>query len=145
MSPGADSVTMEIRGLDALLRRLDKAPVRKFANEALEKSTKAVHRRLSSYTQTYPPRRPQQKYIRTFALKDDIKFAIKPFGASGEGRVYTGIEYAPRVMGHASQGRIFAGRWWTDKSVAEEMIPVVVKHFEEALDKTAKAIAGGVI
>ena len=147
MSPGADSVTMEVRGLDALIRRLDKAPVRKFANEALEKSTKAVHKRLSGYTQTFPRRRPQQKYIRTFMLKGSIKFIIRPFGASssGEGRVYTGLDYAPYVLGHASQTRIFADRWWTEKSVAEEMAPVVGKHFSEALDKAAKAIAGGVI
>ncbi len=145
MSPGTDAVTMEVRGLDALIRRLDKAPVRKFANEALEKSTKAVHKRLSGYTQTFPPRRPQQKYIRTFALKGSIKYTIKRFGASGEGRVHTGLDYAPYVMGHASQTRIFAGRWWTEKGVAEEMSPVVKDHFSEALDKVAKAIGGGVI
>lgn len=142
MSPGADSVTMEIRGLDPLIRRLGKAPVRKFANEALTKSTKAVHKRLSGYTQTYPRRRPRQKYIRTFELKGSIRFIIKPFGASGEGRVHTELDYAPYVLGHASQARIHAGRWWTEKSVAQEMAPTVVKHFDEALDKVAKAIAG---
>jgi len=141
----ADAVTMEVRGLDALIRRLDQAPVRKLANKALTESTKAVHKRLSGYTQTVPPRLPNQKYIRTFALKDSINFTVKPFGASGEGRVYTGIEYAPRVIGHQSQGRLFAGRWWTEKSVAEEMTPVVIKHFQDAVDGVAKAIAGGTV
>ena len=141
----ADAVTIEVRGLDALIRRLDKAPVRKFANEALTDSVKAVHKRLSEYTQTKPPRRPQQTYIRTFTLRDSIQFSVKPFGASGEGRVYTALDYAPYVMGHDSQTHIFAGRWWTEQSVAEEMLPVMINFFSEALDKVAKAIAGGII
>ena len=141
----ADAVTMEIRGLDALIRRIDKAPVRKFANDALTDSTKAVHERLSEYTQSRPPRRPQQTYIRTFTLKDSIQFTIKPFGTSGEGKVHTALDYAPYVMGHDSQTHIFAGRWWTEKSVAEEMRPIVINFFSDALDKVAKAIAGGII
>ncbi|KKL14358.1 hypothetical protein LCGC14_2516500, partial [marine sediment metagenome] len=125
--------------------RLDKAPVRKEANVALTKSTKAVHQRLSGYTQTHPPRRPQQTYIRTFTLKDSIQFSIKPFGTSGEGRIFTALDYAPPVMGHDSQTEMFAGRWWTEKSVAEEQMPIIINYFNEALGKVAQAIAGGVI
>lgn len=141
----ADAVVLEIRGLDALIRRLDKAPVRKEANIALTKSTKVVHQRLSRYTQTHPPRRPQQTYIRTFTLRESIQFSIKPFGASGEGRIFTALDYAPPVMEHDSQTEMFAGRWWTDRSVAEEMTPIVINFFSDALGRLAKNIAGGVI
>jgi len=141
----ANAVIMEARGLDALIRRLDKAPVRKEANVALTKSTKAVHARLSEYTQTHPPRRPQQTYIRTFTLKETIRFSIKLFGKDGEGKVFTELDYAPYVMGHDRQTQVFAGRWWTEQSVAEEMAPVVINYFNEALEKVAQAIAGGII
>jgi len=141
----AGAVTLEVRGLEALIHRLDKAPVRRFANEALTGSTKVVHARLSEYTQTYPPRRPQQTYIRTFTLKDSIQFSIKPFGTSGEGRIFTALDYAPPVVSHESQTEIFAGRWWTEKSVAEEQIPIIINYFNEALNKVAQAIAGGLI
>lgn len=141
----ASAVTLEVRGLDALIRRIDQAPVREQANIALTKGTKAVHRRLSTYTQTDPPRRPQQTYIRTFTLKESIHFSVKPFGTSGEGRIFTALPYAPPVMGHADQTWVFAGRWWTEKSVAEEMMPVVINYFVEGMGKVAHAIAGGVI
>jgi len=141
----ADAVTMEIRGLDALIRRLDKAPVKKWANEALTDSVKAVHERLSEYTQTKPPKPSGSTYIRTFTLKDSIQFSITPFGTSGEGRIYTALDYAPYVIGHESQVALHMGRWWTEKSVAEEMKPIVINYFSEALDKVAQAIAGGII
>jgi len=141
----ADAVTLEIRGLDALIRRIDQAPVQKWANEALAESTKAVHERLSEYTQTKPPKPAGSTYIRTFTLKDSIQFTIKPFGTSGEGRVYTALDYAPYVIGHESQVALHMGRWWTEKSVAEEMRPIVISYFSEALDKVAKAIAAGTI
>ncbi len=139
----ADAVVMEIRGLDALLSRLDKAPVQKLANEALTESTKVVHQRLSRYTQSYPPKPSGSTYIRTFTLRDSIQFTVKPFGASGEGRVYTALDYAPYVIGHESQVALHMGRWWTEKSVAEEMRPIVISYFSEAMDKVAQAIAGG--
>ena len=141
----ADAVVMEVRGLGVLLRRIDKAPVRKLANEALTESTKAVHKRLSEYTQTKPPKPSGSTYIRTFILKDSVQFNIKPFGTSGEGRVYTGLDYAPYVIGHENQATIHMGRWWTEKSVADEMMPVVVSYFSDALDKVARLIAGGII
>ena len=138
----ADAVVMEIRGLDALIRRLDAAPVQKLANEALTDSTKAVHERLSGYTQSKPPKPSGSTYIRTFTLKDSIQFTVKPFGQSGEGRVYTALDYAPYVIGHESQVTLHMGRWWTEKSVADEMIPIVISYFSEAMDKVAQAIAG---
>jgi len=144
----SNAVTLEIRGLDALIRRIDQAPVRKEANVALTKSTKAVHQRLSGYTQTYPPRRPQQTYIRTFTLKGSIHYLVESLGVpgkSGKGWIYTFLEYAPPVMGHGRQTETFADRWWTEKSVAEEMMPVVINYFVEGMDKVAKAIAGGII
>lgn len=146
MSPTPENTSViEIKGLDALLRRIDKAPVKKLANKALAEATKAVHKRLSGYTQTFPIRRPGQKYVRTFTLKGSIVFAVQPFGTSGEGRVSTALGYAPYVMGHDSQSRVHAGRWWTDQSVAEEMTPTVVDLFAEAADGIASAIAGTVI
>ena len=145
----ADAVTIEIRGLDAIVHRLNAGTVQKFANEALGKSTVAVHTRLSEYTQTYPRGTGRvPPYIRTFTLKESIQFSVTPLGAagtSGEGRIYTALDYAPAVIGHESQMAIHMGRWWTEQSVAEEMLPTVIGYFSEAMDKAGQEIAGVVI
>ena len=140
----ADAATIEIRGLDALRRELgNDAAFKREIIAALEKSTEIVHDRLSSYTQTDPPRLPNQVYVRTFALQESIDAHV--FRDDLEGVVATDLEYAPRVMGHESQEPLFAGRWWTEKSVAEEMLPKVVEEFEEAADKVAARISGGIM
>ena len=139
----ADAATIEIRGLDALVRKLgDSAAFKREMISALENSVEIVHDRLSGYTQTDPPRLPNQVYIRTFTLQESIDAHV--FRDDLEGVVATDLEYAPRVMGHESQGPLFAGRWWTEKSVAEEMLPQVVKEFEDAADRIAAGISGGI-
>jgi len=133
----ADTVTVEIEGLDELIGRLGKAPtlVRKLAGDAMEKSVAVVHRKLA----TYPSPPPASTYRRTGTLGRSITTKVERSKFTGE--VGTNLRYAPYVIG-AEQAAMHRGRWQTVTSVAEELKPQIEGFFREANEELARELAG---
>ena len=86
------------------------------AASAFSKETDPVMKRfvedeaLRMMDKPYPPKRPKQKYKRTFRLKRSFSFDyVRP----GVWTVTNRVPYSYRVINKGTQGYYFVGRWWT--------------------------------
>lgn len=69
--------------------------------------------------QDYPPELPNQRYVRTFKLRDSWRrMAAQRQGKSVTVNVSNPIEYGPDVMGE-QQGFFFVGRWKRLRAIGE--------------------------
>ena len=135
------TVTMEVQGLDALIRRFGKGNliVRQEAGDALEKGVVLLHRKLAGYTQNTPPKPPGSMYVRTFTLART--FTHKVERSKFLGRVGTNLHYGPYVMSKSGQAAIHRGRWYTVESVGEEQTPVINGYFVLANENIVRRLA----
>ena len=143
------TVTIEVRGLDVLQQKFKAAPalIQKHGRPALKKAAKFTKDALRSYTQTAPPKPRDSKYVRTFTLKRSIRYKTKALKRGLEAIVYADpaiADYAHKVIGHGTQeggGQPpFSARWWTNKSTAEAVAPIIEKYFAEAIANVAKEL-----
>ncbi len=108
------SITVDISGVDgvhALLNRLNVT-----IPPALEKAVRAGLGEMAAELATYPPELPDQRYVRTGALKagwEDATpvFAVEPDGIMGT--LTNPTEYGRYVEGTHSQAAVHQGRWPT--------------------------------
>lgn len=134
------TVTVQINGLDSLLRNFIQGPaiVQRQIGEALDRSVEILHRGLSYYTQDYPRQR-ESAYVRTGTLQRSIMKEVDY--QRFKGRVFTDLDYAPAVIGKGTQWSMHQQMgWWTNESVAREKLPEVVQMFTEANLKVAQAL-----
>ena len=124
-------VSIEIRGLDQLMARMQAYPdrLRRAIRSTMDSSLLTLWENVPSY----PPPPENSRYRRTGNLgrslgsgmeggrlgnKPDI-YEVKQLGAAWEGRFGSELEYAPHVIGDNTQADVHAGRWWTIKNIAE--------------------------
>lgn len=136
----ASTVTIQIDGLDSLLRNFIRGPatVQQQIGGALDESVAILHHELSYYTQDYPRQR-ESAYVRTGTLQRSIMKEVdyRRF----KGRVFTDLDYAPAVIGKGTQWTMHQQMgWWTNESVAREKLPEVVQIFTDANQEVAKAL-----
>jgi len=136
-------ITIKSRGLTELCRRYHESPaiVQGLITLALTNSAGAVHKKLRTYTQSYPRQR-ESAYIRTFALMQSVDCKVELNTAwITAGR---GIDYASKVWGYDEQLEMHKHMgWWTNKSVAEDMRGVIGKHFVNSAKKMSEYLSGG--
>ncbi len=135
---------MQVKGLDEFIQRLDNAETWFFeeAGEAMSESVDVVHTRLSEYTQEVPPKPKDSKYIRTFELMGSIGKGWTALRDKIVGWATSDLDYAPLVMGEASQVPLHRGRWWTQQDVAEEKLAQVRGLFAAAMQRFTQRIRG---
>lgn len=85
---------------------------------------------------TYPPELPNQRYERTYTLRDgwlksDPVFQID--ATSANVMLVNSVEYAPDVQGAGQQARIHQGRWETTEALMERWEDRVADAIEAAL------------
>jgi len=137
-------IKMQVKGLDEFIQRLDNAETWYFeeAGQAMSESVDIVHTRLSEYTQEVPPKPKDSTYTRTFLLKESIDKGWTALRDKVVGWALSNLDYAPDVMGAASQIPLHQGRWWTQRDVAEEKLAQVRGLFAAAMQRFAQRMRG---
>jgi hypothetical protein len=84
----------------------------------------------------YPPELPNQRYVRTFNLRDQTRArAARRSGSGYEVEVESGADYASEVVG-AKQRSAFVGRWRLFKVVAQAHVPALRARVQAAVIKS---------
>lgn len=141
----ASTVTIEVYGLRELQERFKNSPqlIQKHGRPALKKAARFTKDALRTYTQTAPPKPTDSKYVRTFTLKRSIRYRTKALKRGLEATIYSDpaiADYGPEVLGYDTQMDIHKGRWWTNKSTAEAVAPIIERYFAEAIANVAKEL-----
>jgi len=125
---------IQIQGLTALYAKLEnlsriEETLRPWGERTLKKAKEET-----DYTQSKPPRRPGQKYVRTFQLRGGWvdKIFITRNGITAERR-NSGTPYGPFVMGRTAQTSIFSGRWPTDASIEQKIAPAATEDLQRVV------------
>jgi hypothetical protein len=83
--------------------------------------------------QQYPPELPNQRYVRTFNLRDKTRKLPARRGSGGfDVTIESGADYASEVVG-AKQRQAFVGRWRLFKTVALEHLPALRARVQSAV------------
>ena len=125
---------IKVEGLDALLTKLGsiakiETTLRPWAERTLTEAQKDT-----DYTQSSPPKRAGQSYIRTFTMMAGWRNEIVVSSGSIAARRYNNrTPYGPFVMGRSKQTGIFAERWPTDAIIEKRIAPAVISDLERTI------------
>ena len=125
------SVSIDIKGVDELIRKLGTIGAMKTLRPAMKDSVNLLHQS----TGRYPPPRAGSSYVRTDVLKNSYTTKIETTPRSMIGKVGTNLGYAPFVQSHQFQAWMHKGRWPTDLDIMEKNRPAIVAKFEQAINK----------
>lgn len=128
-------MTFQIRGLDALFRKLNAIQSQDILIPPLQRAMVRVQGTLSRY----PPARPASTYIRTNELGrhwTHTPVSRIPSGVSG--RVGNNMIYAPYVQSSLRQATIHQGIWVTDEEAIQRNAAPIIRDFEYAIDKALR-------
>jgi len=78
-------------------------------------------------SEKYPPKLPNQKYIRTGNLAN--RWAVQ------DNAIINRAKYAGYVVGKGTQAEIHQGRWWTMQDVVNRESPKLVKSLSERYEE----------
>ena len=113
---------IQILGLDALVSKMGKISNIETELRPWAERTLAEAQKWTDYTQSSPPRRAGQRYIRTFALMGGWRNNISiSSGSITAQRQNNRTPYGPFVMGRGNQTGTFAGRWPTDEMIEQRI------------------------
>ena len=124
-------VSYEVRGLDDIMKRVNALDgVRK---KGADKIIGAHARREAARLRRkrYPPKLPNQQYIRTGRLGRSF-FSFRRGGAYG---VRNDTPYGIWVIWRGSQAPIHAGRWWTFQREIESKVKDLKRKLSTLLKK----------
>lgn len=123
---------IEIKGLDKLFVKLDRAAAIDTLVPPMERGTKRLQRRM----QEYPPSPAKSKYVRTGTY--GRRWTTPPLERSASGlvgRAGNNVGYAPFVGSEQFQARVHRGRWNTDAKIVKDEEPAILADFQQAIDK----------
>jgi len=138
------SVTIEIKGTDALIAKLGKAQGAAILRDPMRRAVL----RLQYDMQEYPPQRAGSRYVRGRGMADADGVVrrltsqqlgkrwttkIAPEGSALVGHVGNNVSYAPFVQSQKFQVRIHRGRWQTDVQVMNKNAATIIGDFEAAI------------
>lgn len=144
------AVTVEIKGLDEIQRRMQNSP--QVFDRALRRTMDAALLIVWEKIPGYPPQPEGSAYVRTGTLgrsigvgkqsKPDI-YEVKKDGMYQAGRIGTRLKYAPYVIGERTQAR-WMRHWWTlDGTVLQSALPKIQEAFQVMARALADYIAKG--
>ncbi len=125
-------LTYEVRGTKKLVRKLDKIAgvLRKDVTKTIQKFT--IEEAADLRQKKYPPRLPDQKYIRTGLLGrsfHDFRRGKTIFG------VYNDTPYGKWVIWKGMQAPIHAGRWWTFQQTVQTDAKRLMRQLNKLIGK----------
>jgi len=124
-------MSIELRGLDALYRKLGNAVANRTLRPAMEHAVKLVQRDMADY----PAQRAGSTYRRTGTLGRRWTTKVS-YGSSGvQGKVGNNTKYGPYVQSERFQSRIHRGRWQTDEQVLERDTEKITGLLQDTIDK----------
>ena len=122
-------VTIQIKGIDALIQKLGKVEGMKHLRPPMQRSVYRLQGRMAQY----PAQRPNSTYRRTGTLGRKWTSKIEQSSTSITGRVGNNTDYAPRVQSYRFQARIHRGLWQTDRYVMDTEYRTIIRDFESAI------------
>lgn len=127
-------LTTRITGAREIVAELQTLQLSTLADR-LESLLRAIASDAADYTKA--PELPGQRYVRTGNLAGGWEGSDPVFQVSGDtlmGSVTNSVDYADAVMGDG-QEEIFAGRWRTVDTIADEWEERVAQRIESELDE----------
>lgn len=123
------SVTLEIRGIQELFRKLNSIDAIKILEDPMNRAVL----RLESRLKVYPPTRPGQRYVRSGTLGRRWTHEVIKQSNGIIGKVGNNTIYGPFVQSRQFQRAIFKNRWQTDLDVLESEKDAILRDFEKAI------------
>ena len=123
------NVTIQIKGIDELIRKLGRAEGMKHLRAPMQRAVYRLQARMAQY----PAQRPNSTYRRTGTLGRKWTSKIEQSSTSITGRVGNNTSYAPLVQSYRFQARIHRGLWQTDRYVVDTEYRTIVGDFENAI------------
>ncbi len=127
-------VSIQIKGIDELIRKLGKAEGMKHLRPPMQRSVYRLQGRVAQY----PAQRPNSTYRRTGTLGRKWTSKIEQSSTSITGKVGNNTEYAPLVQSYQFQARIHRGLWQTDRYVMETEYRTIIRDFESAISEALR-------
>lgn len=125
-------MSIDIKGLDRLYRKLGKAAAMQTLEKPMQRSVLRLQRRM----QDYPPAPAHSSYIRTGTLGRRWTTRIERSGNGLVGKVGNNTEYGPLVQSSRFQTRFHKRTGWTtDDQVVREEQAAIVADFQATIDK----------
>lgn len=146
-------MTVTIKGLDQLFRKLGKAAATKTLEAPMQRSVLKLQRRMQEYPPALASRQGpvsartskrglksfRNGYRRTGTYGRRWTARVMPAGNGLLGKVGNNVAYGPYVGSQQFQARVHRGRWNTDDQVVKEERAAIVTDFAREIDK---ALAG---
>jgi hypothetical protein len=126
--------SITIKGVDELMRKLDKAAAIDTLKPPMQRSVMLLQRRMAQY----PTQRVGSSYIRTGTLGRRWTTKITRSRAGLTGKVGNNTLYAPFVQSNRFQADVHRGRWQTDEAVVNRSLKRIESDFTRAIDKALK-------
>lgn len=121
-----------VRGLDRLLRKLDKVGGVRVFVPPMQRSVLRLQRPL----QTYPPQPSGSKYKRTGTLGRKWTVRVTTTANSITGKVGNNTRYGPFVQSERFQTRIHRRTGWlTDRRAVQQEERAILADFQQATDR----------
>ena len=129
------SITLEIRGVEKLNRKLSKLSSASFRRPMLQTVTT-----LEKDLKTYPAARANSTYRRTGTLGRRWGWTIQGRGQGMTGRVTNPTIYAPYVQSAQRQAKVHRQTWRqkTDKYIVEKRLPKIVGFWTDYIKDLLK-------
>lgn len=121
----ADAVSQQLRAAATVSER-------RLVNATYDWAQSRVVRKL--VVKPYPPKRPNQRYVRTFRMQ--ARWKADP--AQGGARIYNEQPYAGHVVGDGEgrgQAYMHVGRWWLARSEIEAERPKLRDALVREMDR----------
>lgn len=150
-------MSIEIRGLDRLLKKLDAVTAARVIARPMARGVTRLQRRMQEYPPPLaaiqgPASAPVRFSTRSGRAVNFIARRRKPYRRTGTygrrwttritgnatgmvGRVGNNVRYGPFVGSERFQARIHRGRWNTDERVVRQEQPGIVADFQSEIDQ----------
>lgn len=127
-------MSVKLKGEAALLKKLsDVKQFQKWGTPPMRQ----IAAEFKKIEQVYPPRIPDQKYIRTMSYFRSVRYRVTRIAKGLRARVFSKIPYAG-VLKVAPQGRYFQDRWTLAADDLKAYTDRAIKIVQDALDKELK-------
>lgn len=120
---------IEIRGIDALFRKLDSAAAIATLRPPMQRGVFRLHAGMAKY----PAQRAGSSYRRTGTLGRRWTSVVTESANGLVGTVGNNTSYGPWVQSSMFQAAVHQGRWQTDQDVATKETPAIIADFEQAI------------
>ena len=126
------SFSISIDGVDKLSAKLGRI---ERVQDVLEPVARRRIRAMRDRARIYPPRLPNQRYVRTYTLRGGWNDSVQRVSNGIVARAENKVGYSPWVQGYGTQAGIHRGRWETERQILDAETPQTVQEFGDAIQR----------